>query len=249
MKTANELYSSGKHRWIVVSRDPEQPPHLVDTNEYVVVDGNDALLTDPGGMEIFPAVFAALGTKFDVRCISHVFASHQDPDVISSLPLWLDFNPAIRCYVSWLWRSFVPHFGGGAETFIPLPDEGAPVRVGTSTLTAMPAHFLHSPGNFHLYDPEARILFSGDVGSAMLERGDDGSYMVTDFDAHIRHAEGFHRRWMPSNEARLAWCERVSQMQIDFLCPQHGKIYSGADVGRFIDWFSNETVAVLKKSG
>ena len=246
MKTVHEIFAAGNHRWFMVARDPEQASHLIDTNEYLVVDGDDALLTDPGGMEIFPPVFAALGAEIDVSKISHVFASHQDPDVISSLALWLDFNPRIKCYASWLWTSFIPHFGGEAGTFIALPDEGGPIRVGSSTLTAVPAHYLHSCGNFHLYDPAARLLFSGDVGAAVLEKDGDTSLFVKDFDAHIKYAAGFHRRWMPSNEARLAWCERVSKMKIDLLCPQHGKVYRGPDVARFIDWFSRLEVGITK---
>jgi len=66
---------------------------------------------------------------------------------------------------------------------------------------------------------------------------------VKDFDHHIRYAEGFHRRWMGSPEAKRRWCERVSTMKIDLLCPQHGAIYTGADVGRFINWFAELEVA------
>ena len=66
---------------------------------------------------------------------------------------------------------------------------------------------------------------------------------VENFDAHIKHAEGFHRRWMGSNEAKRRWCERVAQMEIDMLCPQHGAIYRGADVHRFISWFDDLQVA------
>jgi flavorubredoxin len=44
---------------------------------------------------------------------------------------------------------------------------------------------------------------------------------------------------MPSNEAKRAWCERISKLEIDFLCPQHGAIYTGANVQRFIDWFDS----------
>ncbi|HNE21542.1 MAG TPA: MBL fold metallo-hydrolase, partial [Leptospiraceae bacterium] len=57
-------------------------------------------------------------------------------------------------------------------------------------------------------------------------------------DRHIRFAEGFHRRWMGSNEAKLKWCERVSSMKINMLCPQHGAIYTGENVARFISWFA-----------
>jgi flavorubredoxin len=57
MKTANVIYEDGTHKWIALVRDPHRPDYLVDTNEYLVVDGDDAILLDPGGSEIFPAVF------------------------------------------------------------------------------------------------------------------------------------------------------------------------------------------------
>jgi flavorubredoxin len=189
-------------------------------------------------MEIFPEVFSAINTEFDARNIQALFSSHQDPDVISSLALWLDFNPNLQCYLSWLWSSFIPHFGGNATTFMAIPDEGLDIQLGRLRLRAVPAHYLHSSGNFNLYDPAAKILFSGDIGAALLPPGEDDLF-VKDFDRHIRHAEGFHRRWMGSNEAKLDWCRRVQDLEIDMLCPQHGAIYQGADVMRFINWFSD----------
>jgi flavorubredoxin len=218
---------------------------MIDTNEYLVVHGEDSILLDPGGSEVFPAVFSAISTVFDPRKIDKVFSSHQDPDVVSSLSMWSEFNPNIRCYISWLWTSFVPHFGGGEDNFIPIPDSGMDILVGGQRLQAIPAHYLHSSGNFNLYDPKAKILFTGDVGAALLPAGEDGLF-VEDFDRHIRHAEGFHRRWMGSDKAKRDWCSRVSLLDIDMLCPQHGAIYQGEDVKRFIDWFSRLDIGVLK---
>ncbi|OYY92267.1 MAG: flavoprotein [Hydrogenophilales bacterium 28-61-23] len=237
MKRLETLYSEGRHQWLVIARDPDRPNVLIDTNEYLVVHGNEALLTDPGGLEIFPVVFAALAAGFDPRQVRWLFASHQDPDVISSLSLWLEFNPALRCYASQIWDSFLPHFGGDEHTFIGLPDAGAKIPLGGIELEAVPAHYLHSSGNLHLYDAKAKILFSGDVGAALLPV-EESALFVTDFDRHIRHADGFHRRFMGSREAVLNWCERAAAMPIDLLCPQHGAIYQGADVMRFINWFS-----------
>lgn len=245
MKSARVIYEDGAHRWLALVRDPNRPDCLVDTNEYLVAVGDDAILLDPGGNEIFPAVFSALSTEFDPRKIDKLFASHQDPDVISSLSLWLEFNPQIKCHISWLWTSFVPHFGGDQETFVPIPDGGMDIVVGGQRLQAIPAHYLHSSGNFHLYDPKAKILFSGDVGAALLPPGED-SLFVEDFDRHIRHAETFHRRWMGSEKAKREWCSRVSQLDIEMLCPQHGAIYKGAQVKRFIDWFSQLEVGVVR---
>lgn len=245
MKTSQVIYEEGGHKWLAIVRDPNRPGYLVDTNEYLVVSGDDAILLDPGGSEIFPAVFSALSAEFDPRKLDKVFASHQDPDIASSLSMWLEFNPNIKCYVSWLWSSFVPHFGGEEETFISIPDNGMDILVGGQRLQAIPAHYLHSSGNFHLYDPKAKILFSGDVGAALLPADESGLF-VENFDRHIRHAEGFHRRWMGSERAKRDWCSRVSAMEIDMLCPQHGAIYQGEDVKRFIAWFSGLEVGVLK---
>lgn len=238
MKKYQTIFEQGDHQWAVITRDPEKPDYLIDTNEYLVIQGDKAILTDPGGMEIFPEVFSAINSEFDARNILALFSSHQDPDVISSLALWLDFNPNLQCYLSWLWSSFIPHFGGNATTFMAIPDDGLDIQLGRLRLRAVPAHYLHSSGNFNLYDPTAKILFSGDIGAALLPPGDDDLF-VKNFDRHIRHAEGFHRRWMGSNEAKLDWCRRVVDLQIDMLCPQHGAIYQGADVMRFINWFSD----------
>jgi len=242
MKKTTTIFREGDHAWTVVARDPARPDYLIDTNEYLVTHGGRGLLTDPGGCEIFAAVFAALSNENDPGCIEAIFASHQDPDIISSLALWLEFKPQLKCHVSWLWSEFVPHFGGDDQTLVAIPDEGTVIPLGGLTLEAVPAHYLHSSGNFHLYDAKARILFCGDVGSALLPPG--AGLFVTDFNSHIRNAEGFHRRWMGSNEAKRDWCERASRMDIDLLCPQHGAIYQGADVMRFINWFDELKVGV-----
>jgi len=244
MKTTRTIFQEGSHKWVAIVRDPQRPNHLIDTNEYLVTHGDQGILLDPGGAEVFPAVFSALSTEFDPSALAAVFASHQDPDICSSLALWLEFNPDMRCYISWLWSSFVPHFGGRADTFVAIPDQGMDIPLAGLSLQALPAHYLHSPGNFHLYDQTARILFSGDVGAALLPVGQDGLF-VENFDQHIRHAEAFHRRWMGSNEAKRRWCERVSQLDVDLLCPQHGAIYRGADVQRFIDWFDDLPVGIV----
>ena len=112
MKQAHCIYQNDDHRWLAIARDPTKPGYLIDTNEYVVMDGEQALLCDPGGIEIFPAVFSALSAECDPTKLAGIFASHQDPDIISSLALWLEFKPDLKCYTSWLWQSFLPHFGG-----------------------------------------------------------------------------------------------------------------------------------------
>lgn len=245
MKQTKTIYQNGEHRWVAIMRDPQRPSYMLDTNEYLVANGDQAMLCDPGGVEVFSAVFSAICGVYDPAHIKTIFASHQDPDVISSLFLWQEFNPEIKCHISWLWTTFITHYGGTDANLVTIPDEGSEITLGNLALQAFPAHFLHSSGNFHLHDPKAKLLFSGDVGSTLLPPEKDALF-VEDFDAHIRHAETFHRRWMGSEKHKRDWCERAAKLDLDFLCPQHGAIYTGPDVQRFINWFADLDIGITR---
>lgn len=235
---AELLYESGEHRWVVFGRDPAKPDYVIDTNEYLISAGGQTLLLDPGGTEIFPEVVTAISQHVAIESISAIFGSHQDPDILSSLSLWLGICPEAKIYVPWTWTGFVTHFGCDASQLVSVPDEGGQLPLGSLRLEIIPAHYLHSSGNIHLYDRQAKLYFSGDVGAALLPP-EQTTLFVEDFDAHIRYMEGFHRRWMPSNAARDDWLARVRRLDIELLCPQHGAIFKGRDVERFFDWFAS----------
>lgn len=102
-----------------------------------------------------------------------------------------------------------------------------------SPLKAIPAHFLHSAGNFQLYDPVSKILYTGDLGASL----GNTYYTVDDFDAHIRYMEGFHKRYMSCSKALKMWVKMARSLDIKIIAPQHGAIFpSRALVGQFIDW-------------
>ena len=244
MKKIETIYESNSHKWAIITRDPSRESYVIDTNEYLIINqDNNGILLDPGGLEIFPMVFSSISKEFRPENITHIFSSHQDPDIISSISLWLEVNPSIKCYISWLWTSFLPHFGGDNTTYIPIPDDGMEIPHGNIQLTAVPAHYLHSSGNFHLYDKEAKIFFSGDIGSALLP-AEETEFYVKNFDTHIKKCEKFHKRWMGSEKAKRKWCERVGSMDIEYLCPQHGSIFAGKDVQRFVNWFHDLEIGV-----
>jgi len=247
MKKHHVLYENGDHRWTVLHNDPDKKPDILDSNEYLISNGDRHMLLDPGGFAIFPAVLSALVQITDPAKVEKIFASHQDPDIASSFSLWQKINPDLKCHISWLWESFVPHFGGQAEHFLPIPDEGMPIDLGDFRLQAIPAHHCHSAGNFHLYDPESKIYFSGDVGAAMVE-DDQRTLFVEDFELHLPHIDQFHRRWFGSNEHKNNWCERALEMDIKLLCPQHGSIYVGDAVKQFLTWFRNLNVGTTTNS-
>lgn len=231
------LFDNGTRSWTFFGRDAAKPERVIDTNEYLVQHGDRGLLLDPGGMEIFPTVVTAVSRAIGLESIEAIFASHQDPDILSSLALWVRLCPDADVYCPRIWETFMSHFSFDAK-FTLIPDKGGPLPLGDSTdLTLVPAHYLHSSGNFSVYDPQAKILFTGDIGAALLPPGYHDVF-VSDFDRHIELMEGFHRRWMPSAAARDAWIDRVRSLDVEILAPQHGTLMAGEHVGRFLQWFS-----------
>lgn len=231
-----KIFENKSHQWVVFGRDPDKPNKIIDTNQYMVVTKNNALLMDPGGIELFATMLAAVIKQVSPDKITHLFASHQDPDIISSLGLWDQALPEAVLHSPWLWEGFIRHFGMDNITFDPIPDEGSKLTLDNTSLEFIPAHYLHSSGNFNVYDPEAKILMSGDIGAAL--ESIDAPLYVENFDQHVDKMKMFHQRWMPSNRAKNDWVERVSKLEIDLLCPQHGRIFKGDDVKRFLEWFS-----------
>ena len=173
------LYKQDDHIWYAFGQDPAKPDNIIDTNQIVICSGNDTVLLDPGGMEIFPNFLAALTEKISIETIKHIFLSHQDPDIGSSLSLWRRIcNDDVKIYLPWMWAGFVSHFDA-ESSLISVPDEGMTIRLSSGrALDMVPAHFLHSPGNLNLFDPHAQILFSGDIGAALLPKGPRDSFLL-----------------------------------------------------------------------
>lgn len=242
MKT-HKIFENKTHQWLMMGRDIEKPDAIIDTNQYVIITKNNALLMDPGGIELFSAMLATVIKQIPVEQITHLFASHQDPDIISSLGLWDQALDGATLHSPWIWEGFIKHFGMENIVYNPIPDPGNTLKLDDVNIEFVPAHYLHSSGNFNVYDAEAKILMSGDIGAAL--EAIDAPIYVEDFDDHIGKMKMFHQRWMPSNKAKNDWVNRVRALDIEMMCPQHGRIFRGDDVKRFLDWFEALPVGIL----
>lgn len=207
----------------------------VQANQYLITDHGEGMILDPGGPKIYPNVFAETMMALDGGRLRYVFLSHQDPDICTSLNAWL-MDTEAEALTSKLWMRFLPHFGIDRlleERLRPIPDKGMCVTLGRRELMLLPAHFLHSAGNFHVYDPESKVLFSGDLGASISGEG----LVVEDFDKHVPGMLGFHRRYMASTQALARWADLVEPLDIETIAPQHGPLLRGKQiVRRFKDW-------------
>lgn len=247
MFTPTELYNDGKHVCISFSDlVSEGADEAVQANQFLIVDNGDDALIDPGGNMTYHALYMTMSRYVPPKKLRYVCASHADPDIIASLPRWLNGTDC-QLVISRIWGRFVPHFCTGVKTegrITEVDDAGTILPLGNSALHLLPAHFLHSEGNFQFYDPVSKILFSGDLGASLLPTEVCGQ-PVPDFDRHVKRMEGFHRRYMVSNKVCRLWANMVRQLDIEMIVPQHGPYFSGkAMCKRFIDWVESLSCGV-----
>ncbi len=230
------VYDGAEHKVFVF--EELTPASAVQANQYLIIHGDTGVLLDPGGHKVYSKLLSDISLLIPPNNIKAIFLSHQDPDIVASINGWLMTTKA-EAWISKLWTRFLPHFGLDSQLegrVNSIDDRGTKLIIEGCELVVLPAHFLHSPGNFQIYDPCSKILFSGDLGASL---GQDYIF-VEDFDKHVQYMEAFHKRYMASNKIMRLWANMVRHLDIDIIAPQHGAIFKGKDmVERFITWIEN----------
>jgi nanoRNase/pAp phosphatase (c-di-AMP/oligoRNAs hydrolase) len=245
MKT-HTLIDIAAHKWLVLGRDPERPTNVADTNQIVIRSDQTTVLLDPGGIEIFPAFLETLTGSVAIDTISSIVLTSVAPDASSSLPLWRQVcTEKLSISAPALWADVITHLDAGCDMKA-IGDDGDTINITDSfSLQLIPAHHLHGPAGFSVYDPMAKALYSGSVGSTVNTANASGEFVVDNFSRHIPFLEDYHGRWIASSRARDAWISRVNELAIDYLVPHRGPAFSGDDVSRFIDWFSTASIGTI----
>lgn len=233
---AIELYKDDKHMCIkfhdILSEGEEQ------TNQILIIHENSALLMDPGGYKKYSPLIYKTKSYLTEQTIDYILLSHQDPDVGAGLNGWLLATNA-KILISILWERFIPNFCSKdllEDRLITIPDEGRKLDMAGEELLIIPAHFLHSAGNFQLYDPHSKILFSGDLGASMngKEENIDTSEKFKD---HIKFMENFHKRYIPTGLVCKKWVEMIKNLGMEMIVPQHGARFTGKEtIEAFLEW-------------
>ena len=232
------LYNRDGHQCLMFTDLCQEGGDVVQSNQFLIVDGDTGALIDPGGNLAYGELYLAMTRHFAPAQLSAILASHADPDIIAGLDRWMTATSSAKLYISRIWERFVPHFckaGKTAGRIVGIPDAGQRIYIGRSELIALPAHFMHSEGNFQFYDPVSRILFSGDLGASMTG-GLEAQQPVGSLAAQLPKMEAFHRRYMVSNKVLRLWARMVRTLDIAMIVPQHGAPLKGRAVAEFIDW-------------
>ncbi len=195
------------------------------------------LLVDPGSSSDFATVSTKVTSLIGgLDRLSAVFINHQDPDVGSSASLIsARYAPkaGILCSED-TWRLII-HQNLPRARFIATEKFSHGLNVPTGhRLLPVPSPFCHFRGAVMLYDPETRVLFSGDLFGGVTEVSAQGLWADESDWTGIR---AFHQIYMPVNQAlqRVVRTIRELDPPVEIIAPQHGRIIHGPLVQQFLE--------------
>lgn len=188
-------------------------------NPYLLVDGNEAVLIDPGSVLDCEYVYKNVCNIVPPEAIKRVILHHQDPDLCSSLPIFERIGLNFQIVTHWRTSLLVKYYGVKSDYYIVNENKFQLTLESGRVLSFIPAPYLHFPGAIITYDPKTQTLFSGDVFGAFSDS--DSLYAQGDY---IEKMKTFHEHYMPSNQILRPVMETLLALPISRIAPQHGSI-------------------------
>lgn len=206
-------------------------------NPYLLVDGGEAILFDPGSVQHFPIVLSKLVKLISLDQISHIIVTHQDPDLCGAIPKFEELiygvGSSLKIATHTRASVLVAHYGVRSE-FYCVDQNGwrLTMRSGRE-LKFIFTPYMHFPGSFMTFDDKTGILFSGDVFGALSF---DWSIYANEY--YMEAMKAFHENYMPSSEIVNSGMRKLEKLDIKMIAPQHGSIIN-KDVASYIETLKN----------
>ncbi|WP_224250003.1 oxygen-binding di-iron domain-containing protein [Hyalangium gracile] len=195
------------------------------------------LLIDPGSSSDFSTIHTKVTSLIGgLERLSALFINHQDPDVGSSASI-ISARYAPRAGIVCsedTWRLIV-HMNLPRNRFIATEKFAQGLNVPTGhRLIPVPTPFCHFRGAVMLYDPQTRVLFSGDLFGGLTDANAQGLWAE---ESDWKGIRAFHQIYMPVNAALARAVATIRKLQpaVEIIAPQHGRIVRGALVSQFLE--------------
>ena len=216
MASPREIESLGSGYYWVGAKDLESN---LQCNPYLLVDGDEAVLFDPGSVLDVETVTANVASIVPLDKVKYVVLHHQDPDLASAVPRLEALGMRFTIVTHWRTWSLVRFYGVKSPAYM-LDEHGYGLTLATGrVLQFIPTPYLHFPGAVATYDKKAKFLLSSDLFGAFQP-----TWSLYADDGYMEGMKAFHEHYMPSHEILKPVMEIFSCLELSAILPQHGSI-------------------------
>ncbi len=212
-------------------------PAGVSYNAYLVDDDESAII-DPVRVSKSQMFLENVADVVDPAEITYLILHHMEQDHTSSLNILRRLNPACRIVCTQKAVEMLESFYGITEN-VTVVDEGDTLCLGQTTLRFFSTPFVHWPETMMTYEPDRRILFSGDAFGTFGTV--DGTVFAED-SGRIAYYEEEGLRYFANVVAKfskmvLRAIERLGEVPVDLIAPAHGPVWR-EEASRIIEWYT-----------
>lgn len=186
-------------------------------NPYLIIDGDEAALIDPGSVLDFEYVFKNVTDLIPLEKLKYVILHHEDPDLCSSVPLFEAKGADFTIITHWRTHLLSNYYGIKSEYWFADQNDYTFRFKSGRELRFIPTPYLHFAGAIATYDSLTKILFSSDLFGAILT-----PWSLFADENYIESMKAFHEHYMPSNEILSSVMRIFLTMDIEMIAPQHG---------------------------
>ncbi|MCK4974422.1 MAG: MBL fold metallo-hydrolase [Sulfurimonas sp.] len=211
IEIAPNIYWVGMH----LKDDPFQ------CHPYLIKNGDESILIDPGSMLEFSEIVRKVKSIIDIKSIKYIILHHQDPDLAAAVPeIEKLINRDDLLIVTHSRMSvLIKHYLVTSNYYeIDKNDNQLTTSTGLK-LDFYTTPYCHSPGAFVSYEPNSKVLFSGDIFGGIEE-----SWEFYADDTYFEKAKQFHQEYMPSKDIFNYALGKIEHLDINLIAPQHGSI-------------------------
>lgn len=197
-------------------------------NPYLLIDGLDVVLFDPGSIPHFSIVMRKIIDLIHPETINYIVASHQDPDICGNLPVMEDLinNPHLKIVTTSGCVRLLNHYGINSKYYKVEENNNQLILKSGRILEFIPTPYLHSPFAVMTFDKKTKTLFTSDLFGSVSRDWE----LFKETSLTYNAMKIWHQAVMPSNIILRRLMERLETKDIERILPQHGSVIEGEAV-------------------
>jgi diguanylate cyclase (GGDEF)-like protein len=202
-----------------------------NSNAYLILAGEQALLIDPGSCRTIDATLASIERLIPLSALRWIVCQHQDPLITSALPrldALLDAGQVSIVTHQQAARS-ISHYQLRAPFWL-VEENRWQLALPQRLLKFIFTPYAHYPGAFCTFDSGSGILFSGDLFSC----DDVAAPLFAESEDHFERIRPYHEHYFPSREVLNQTLSRIESHPLEMIAPQRGPLVPGRLVANLV---------------